>query len=321
MIDILTIGDSSIDLFMKVANDAVVPELGKENESPKICFYHGTKIPVEHFETSIAGNAVNVAVGCATLGLKTAVYTELGDDSGAERIIEELKELGVNTKFCKKNKDIDTNLHSIIVYGGERTIFSYHGPKNYQVRNWGSPKWIYYTSLGEGFEKFQTELVDHIKNTNKKTGIAFNPGTLQMKAGVDSLRDILSIADILFVNKEETTKLTGASDEETNNSVESLHKKLQELGPKLTVITNGKAGSTAHDGTTMEKEGIYSDDRPVLDKTGAGDAYSSGFLSAIVYGKPLKEALRWGAINAGNVIKEIGAIKGLTSKEQIKQTF
>jgi sugar/nucleoside kinase (ribokinase family) len=57
----------------------------------------------------------------------------------------------------------------------------------------------------------------------------------------------------------------------------------------------------------------------VLDKTGAGDAFSAGFLSAIFYGKKLKEALAWGVVNSGNEIKEIGSIKGLCTKEQIEK--
>jgi ribokinase len=307
MTDVLTIGDSSIDLFMKVSEASVIPE-GEEH--PKICFFHGSKIPVEHFETSIAGNSINVAVGCTSLGLKTSVYTEIGDDGSAERIVEELDKIGVDTTYCIKNADVDTNLHSILVYGGERTIFSYHGPKNYSLKDWEKPKWIYYTSMGEGFEKFQAELVKYIEQ-NDDVGVAFNPGTMQMKADVERLGDIMKVSDIIFVNREEAERLTKTE----RLDIENLHKELQKLGPKLTVITEGEKGATAYDGNVLEKVDPISDERPVLDKTGAGDAFSSGFLSAIIYGKSLQEALKWGAINAGSVIKEIGAIKGLANKE------
>jgi sugar/nucleoside kinase (ribokinase family) len=49
--------------------------------------------------------------------------------------------------------------------------------------------------------------------------------------------------------------------------------------------------------------------------TGAGDAFAASFVSAILYGKTIKQALKWGVINANNQIKEIGAIKGLLDKE------
>ncbi|MDC0449174.1 carbohydrate kinase family protein [bacterium] len=308
MIDVLTIGDSSIDLYMKIAEDSVV------SEDTKICFYHGSKIPVDHFETSIAGNAINVAVGCTSFGLKTMIYTEIGNDSGADRIVSELNALGIDTTYCNKNPGIDTNLHSIVVAAGERTIFSHHGPKDYEIKDWEVPKWIYYTSLGEGFEKFQAELVSYLEQ-NEGVGTAFNPGTFQMRAGVEHLQNILNVVDILFVNREEAERLTDTK----NLEIEELHTKLQELGPKLTVITEGKEGASAHDGKKLEKIHAISDNRPIVDKTGAGDAFSSGFLSAIVCGKSLQEALNWGSINAGNVIKEIGSIKGLATREDVLQ--
>ena len=311
MLDVLTIGDSSLDLFMRIEGEDVIEET--DHDTPRICFYHGSKIPVNHFETTIAGNALNVTVAIKNLGLKTALYSEIGDDQNAEEIIEQLNEIGIETKYIHKNEGTLTDVHTVIVYKGERTIFSFHGKRNYQVLNLPKSKWIYYTSMGEGFETFQKDLVEHIRTT--KTGLAFNPGTIQMMHGIDSLRNILEITDILFVNKEEAQKLTRSDEEKT----ETLHTLLHDLGPNLTVITDGKNGASAYDGQNFESHYIYSDSRPLLDMTGAGDAFSSGFMSAIVYGKLLKEALSWGTTNSGNVIKEIGSIRGLTDKETLEK--
>ena len=311
-IDLLTIGDCAIDLHMKVAEGEAAED--KDTEHPKICFYHGSKIPVEHFETSIAGNSVNVALGCRNLGLKTAVYTELGDDENADRVILELKNLGIDNTLCKKNKGGQTNVHTVIVYGGERTIFSYHEKCNYKIQKWGNPSIIYYTSMGEGFETFQHELVMYLKQ-NREIVVGFNPGSIQMKAGVDSLKDILEFTHILFVNKEEAIKLSGKN----TYSIREMHSTLQKLGPKLTVITDGQNGASAFDGKDFIQHGVYSDKRPVIDKTGAGDAFASGFLSAIFYKKPLKEALLWGIVNSGCAIKVIGATKGVQTKEGMEK--
>ena len=84
-IDLLTIGDSCIDQFMKLEKDSA------SEEGPQICFYHGAKIPVVSFETSIAGNAINVGIGTQRLGVNTAIYSEIGDDMNADRIITELQ--------------------------------------------------------------------------------------------------------------------------------------------------------------------------------------------------------------------------------------
>ena len=84
------------------------------------------------------------------------------------------------------------------------------------------------------------------------------------------------------------------------------------MGARSVVITDGKNGSSAID----EKGKIYSFGvlpANVVQKTGAGDAYTSGFLAAYTQGKDIEGAMRWGAANAASVIQEIGAQKGLLS--------
>ena len=304
-IDLLTIGDACIDLFMRIGDGSAQEENIKGN--PEICFIHGSKIPVETFESSIAGNAVNVSVGTQRLGLKTFVYCELGDDLNAEKVITQLNEHGVATDYCIKNAGTPTDVHPIIIYKGERTIFIYHAPRQYKVHKWPAPKWLYYSSIGRHFEKFQEELVNYLKK-NPKIGVVFNPGTFHIKAGISSIENFLEISHVLLLNKEEAVSLTG------EESLENLHKKLREKGPKLTIITDGKKGSSAWDGHEFVQIPAFKNNLPITDKTGAGDAYSSGLISALYYNKPLKEAMLWGSINSSNVIRKIGAINGLVDK-------
>lgn len=316
-LDLLTIGDCSIDLFMKIdesfISDNTTEEEEARGEEPEVCFFHGSKVPVDSFETSIAGNACNVAVGATKLGMKTAIYTELGDDPNGDRIVKELKESGIDTSYCIKNPGTPTNVHSIITYAGDRTIFSYHEKRDYKLYKWAKPKWIFYSSLAEGFDKFQAELVKYLKQ-NPDIGVAFNPGTQQLREGIDGLKNILEVVDVLFVNKEEAQGLTDRGEED----VEKLHEKLHTLGPKLTVITLGNEGSTAHDGEKMVTKDIYKKGENVVDKTGAGDSYATGFVAALHYKKPLEVAMEWGSINSSHVIRKIGAVKGLLTKKQIE---
>lgn len=307
--DLLTIGDVTIDLYMKIAVRDGLSSEDSEGEQ-KICFYHGSKIPVQHFETAVAGNSLNVGVGCKKLGLKTAVYAEMGDDENGAKVLEALEKHGVTTEFCIQKEGESTNVNSVIIYGQDRTIFSYHAKRDYKILKWEKPKWIYYTSMGEGYKEFQKKLIRYSAK-NPEIGIAFNPGTIQMKGGLKAFKNFLKITDILFLNREEATILAGKGE------IEELHEKLLKLGPKMTVITDAKHGASCYDGKKFYNQKVYSDERPVADKTGAGDAFTSGFLSAIFYGKPAEIALKWGVANAGNVIKEIGTTKGLLSKKEI----
>ncbi|KKU50761.1 MAG: hypothetical protein UX73_C0015G0006 [candidate division WWE3 bacterium GW2011_GWC1_47_10] len=305
--DLLTIGDVSIDEYIKVDDAQVVCDVDKQN--CKICFDYSGKIPVEKYEAGIAGNSNNVAIGCAKLGLSCGVYTEMGNDANADKFIAEYKRLGINANWCVKNTGRATNVHQTIVYQGERTILTYHEDFVYKVKDWDDPKWIYYSSLPKNFEAFQAKLVDYIKQ-NPQIGVGFNPGTYHFKAGVEKLRDILAVTHILFVNKEEAARL-GAT-----GNTRATHLALQKLGPKLTVVTNGENGSSAYDGGNLVELGILGGE--VVDKTGAGDAHSAGFLAALHYGKSLLEALKWGTINANGVVGSIGSVTGLKTKEEME---
>lgn len=309
--DLLAVGDNSIDEFMLIDDAEVTCD--KDDKNCKLSFDYAGKIQVKEFKTSVAGNAPNFAIGCSTLGLKTTIYTEVGDDTNADIVISTLKERGVDTAFVNKNPNTPTNVHPIVVFRGERTIFAYHEKRSYKIQGWKSPKFLYYSSLSKGFEKFHDDLLDFVK---KDENIIFviNPGTLQMKVGIEKLREALKRTDILFANKEEATDLANI-----DGSTKEVHKKLWDMGVKLSVITDSVNGSSTFDGEKMEVLGICDLNKKTLDKTGAGDSYASGFLSAIFYGKPAVEAMKWGSINAANVIAKIGAIEGLTSKEEIEK--
>lgn len=309
-LDLLTIGDVCIDMYLAVEAGEVT-ELDN-SAGPKLCFTHGSKIPVESIKTNVAGNAVNVAIGTKKLGLNTAIYAEMGNDEYADRISHELENYGIDTKYLDRNDEAETAIHPVIMFGGDRTIFSHHGKRNYTLKKWPKPKWVYYTSVSEGYEPFQKQLVEYFK-ANPDVGVAFNPGTYHMKTGLESLRNVLEVTHVLFVNKEEAMAFVG------DGELKELHEKLQALGPKLTVITDGENGSSGSDGTNLYNVPIYTPESPILDRTGAGDAFSSGALSALFYGKPLNEVLAWGAVNASSTLTKVGAIHGLRTKEDMEK--
>ncbi|MBN1463419.1 MAG: carbohydrate kinase family protein [Paludibacteraceae bacterium] len=326
-LDLLTIGDASIDLYMKVEGKEVSED--RDPEHPRICFYHGSKIPVKSIKSNIAGNAINVALGVKNMGLETAVYAEMGADENADRIEKELKQHGIYTHLLSKNEGSQTGLHPVIVYAGERTIFSHHETRSYSIKKitdytkkCSTPKWIYYTSISPGFEKFQAELAKCLKK-HPKIGVAFNPGTYHLRAGVDELVNILEVTHVLFVNLEEAERLTKKTQHPAGSrepaDLAELHNNLQKLGPKVTIITDGKNGASGYDGKTLVKIPAYELDTPIQDKTGAGDSFAAGAMAALNYNKNLKTALIWGAINSSFVIREVGAIHGLKTKAEMEK--
>jgi sugar/nucleoside kinase (ribokinase family) len=316
--DAVLISDVSIDEFLKV-DDALVMCDVKEHEC-KICFEYADKIPVSEYRADLGGNSANVAAGMAKLGLNVAVYSEIGNDANGERFSRELKERGVDVSLLAKDLN-QTDIHAIIVYKGERTIFSYHGPKDYKVRDWGEPKWLYYSSLPKQFEPFQQQLVDHLTK-HPQILTAFNPGVYHFKAGYKGYGPFLHITDLLFVNREEALRIleqAGTPFTPLVGKTSDLHKALQKLGPKLTVITDAERGASVSDGTTFVEAPIFEISKPVADKTGAGDAFAGGFLSALIYGKDIGTALNWGLKNSSACIREIGPMNGLLTKRELEK--
>ena len=63
----------------------------------------------------------------------------------------------------------------------------------------------------------------------------------------------------------------------------------------------------------------YPDEKPPYERTGAGDAFSSTFVSALALGKTPLEALLWGPVNSMSVVQYIGAQEGLLSREKLEK--
>src|SRR3989338_5996515 len=293
--DLITIGDSTIDTFIRI-HDATV-ECDINHQECKICVKYGDKIPVDSIAHGVAGNAANVAVGCSKLGLRTAIYTNLGDDD-----------------YVEVHSGKDSNLSVVLTFQGERTIFVYHQDWDYRLPNLVDASWIYLTSMAESFSN--SNIMDEVYHyiAKSKAKLAFGPGTFQLKANVKRYPKILEKCEVIFSNLEEAKRILEISESEIVNERDLLSR-IHLLGPKTVVITDGANGSYVSDGNRNLKIGIFP--TKLVEKTGAGDAYASGFMAAIISRMPLEEAMTWGAINAASVIVETGTQNGLLTKEQL----
>lgn len=313
-LDIITIGDSTVDTFIKI-HDASV-ECDINHEDCKICLPYGHKIPVDAIGHGVAGNAANVAVGCAKLGLATAIYTNLGNDSAGKRIKEAFVSSNVALDYVYEDEKKESNLSVIINYQNERTALVYHQNWFYKLPNMSPTLWVYFTSLGESFtsSNITDELCHFLEKSKAK--LAYNPGTYQLKADVKRYPRLLEMTEVFIVNVEEAKIILNIAIHETISPKDLLNK-VHLLGPKNVVITDGQEGSYATDGSRFLKLGIFP--VQVYEKTGAGDAYSSGFISAFFYGLNLEEAMVWGALNSASCIQKLGTQNGLLSRDEIER--
>lgn len=314
MFNLITIGDIVIDTHVKIDDASIECDLS--HISCKLCLNYAAKIPITDSFQSLGGNAANVAVGASKLGLKTAILSSIGKDSNGKTILQELKKLKINTGLVTEYANAKTRYAVILNFKSERTILSFHQKRNYVMpKKMPDSNWIYYTSLSEGFENLQNKLVEFLNN-HSTSRLAFNPGSFQIKNNLKKVKEILPKTDLLFVNLEEAEKISGTTLKKEKAEA-SLIKKLLATGAKEIVITNAERGAWAGN-----KEKIWHLDSyqvKVIAKTGAGDSFSAGYLSARFYGRDISEALKWGMANSSSVIGQVGAQKGLLNKNGIKK--
>lgn len=306
--DLLSIGDANLDVFIEPTESESLCRI--DTKKCLIAFSYADKIPVKSLEFSVGGNAANNAVGTRRLGINTTVVLTLGDDSTAKQIIESLEKEKVDLTYVIQQPSTRSNFNVAITYTGERTIFSHKSPRSYEFPV-QLPKvpWAYLTSMGDSFRPFYNHLSDWlIKNPEVKLG--FNPGSRQMRAGLKHLSNIMKLTHVIFVNKQEAEKLTGF--ENKPKVTRELLMKLSGLGPKVVVITDGWNGSYVFDGNKYTHCSVLPVD--AYERTGAGDAFGSGFLAAVIKGKSYGEALMWGTANSSSVIGYIGSQRGLLTE-------
>lgn len=314
----LAVGDIVTDAFIRLHDASVHCNIN--NADCEICMKWGQKIPFEFAEVVPAvGNSANAAVSAARLGLRSALRAYVGDDMYATQCFAALDINKVSLEYMEKVPGKLTNYHYVLWYEAQRTILVKHETFDYQVPHMTEgPEWIYLSSLGENSLPYHQAWMKKLTEW-PDTKLAFQPGTFQIQFGTEALKEVYARSDIMFCNKEEAESILKLK---SDSSVETLLKGLKALGPKMVVMTDDTRGSYCikEDGTMFHSP-RYPDPRPPYEITGAGDALASTTVAALILGKPIEEAVRWGATNASNVLQSIGAQKGLLTREQLEKNL
>mgnify|MGYP001568840216 FL=1 len=302
-----------MDRFIRLKQAEV--KCDESGENCKLCLDFADKIPYENsYLIPAVGNSSNAAVAASRLGLKSALYANIGGDYYGKVCIETLEYEKIITKFIRVNKNQITNYHYILWFADDRTILIKHEKYDYKIIDWGKPRWIYLSSMGEDSLEFHCELEKYLNN-NPEIKLVFQPGTYQMKFGRGTLAGIYKRTDVFFCNKEEAQRIL----ENSEHNMIKLLKMMSRLGPKITVITDGVKGAYSYDGKEALFMREYPDPKPPLERTGAGDAFASTFTSALALGMSVRDAMRWAPVNPMSVVQQIGAQAGLLTRKQLEE--
>jgi ribokinase len=285
--DVVTFGSAVMDVFV----DTDMAERRGFME-----YKVGEKILIKDLKFDWGGGGTNTAVAFSRLGFKTGYIGELGDDENGRRILKSLKKEKI--KFLGRIEKNENTGYSVILdsRGGDRTILTYKGANDEvvlkDIRRFKT-KWLYLSALLGKSLQTQIELAKFLKS--KGTKIAFNPSMYLIKS--NKLQPILKLIDILILNKEEAQELAKTK----NNLLENLHT----LTNGIVVITDKNKLISCYDG--KKKYSLVPNKIKVVERTGAGDAFASGFVAGQIAGWSIEKSLRLGLQESESVIRYFGA--------------
>lgn len=302
---IVTIGKATQDVFVKSARAFTQFEhKGVKYEQLPV----GQKLDLDEVIFSTGGNVTNAAVTFARQGLHSKYAWCLGHDTSSASILQSLDEEGVDTSHVFQSDDFKASYSVILMLsGGERTILNYKGTMptahdtELDLSVIDNGDWLYISSLGD------MDLLERIisRAADKGVKVMLNPAGVELEHS-EKLKGLLEDVEVLAVNKEEARMIVHGE------TIEELVCHAHHYCP-VVIVSDGPNGAAAGDGTTLVTLGMY-EDVPVVDRTGGGDAFGSGFLSQYAQGATLKDALVFASANSTSVVQYIGAKEGILHK-------
>lgn len=314
--DFIAIGDITNDAFIKLSEKDARVTIDPKTGHKKLEMNFGEKLPYESVTVvNAVGNATNAAVSAHRLGLRSAPIVNLGHDRNGKDCLDQLRKEGIDTDFVKMHEGKATNYHYVLQLGAERTILIKHEEYPYTLPDFRiPPHFFYFSSIGEKGLQLHYDIAEYLAE-HPETKLAFQPGTFQIRLGIEILKELYARTEIFFCNKEEAQEILKT--EETN--MKELLRRMRDLGPTIPVITDGPNGAYALQGEDAWYMPMYPDPKEPVSRTGAGDAFASTFTSAIILGHDIQTALSWAPINSMSVVQHIGAQVGLLSREKIAE--
>jgi ribokinase len=307
MFDVITVGAATMDVFLKSREFKTKADPSSPTDLD-LALPLGSKVSVDELIFETGGGATNAAATFARQGLQTTCICRIGEDPGGKVIVESLQSEGVNTDLIIKDKENYTGYSIILTTDeGERTILVYRGASahftsDFVPKNKLETKWLFISSLGGNIDLLNSLVV---WADTHKIDTAVIPGKAELEKGAAALAPIFAKADVVIMNREEAADITGIDFDQKEQVVHKMCLLTRGVG----VITDGAGGATACDENYFYHIGTHGN--PAVERTGAGDAFASGFLAGLIKSGGIEEALELAADNASSVVNFFGAKKGV----------
>lgn len=302
--DIITIGDGMV---------AMCPEK------------KGPIIFANTFEKKVGGAELNVAIGCARLGLKSGWISSLGNDDFGKFILRSVRADNVDTSEVKLVDGYQTSVYfrEVLSDGSSRSFYyrensptSTMKPEDLNEEYFKKSKVLHITGVFPSILKKNENIILEAIRLAKKNGllISFDPNIrLKMwtkEEAREFINSILPEVDILLVGDEEVELLLETTD------LEQAIKVFYSYGISKVVIKRGAKGAMGYEG----KEIFYVDGIPpkaLVDTVGAGDGFAAGFLTSTIKGESFEDSIRFANAVGSLVVGVEGDNEGLPYYEDV----
>lgn len=294
--DLVTIGHVLMDIRIFVGE---FPKADEEAKTDRLSLGGG-------------GSAANVAVGASRLGVKSGFIGSIGFDTFGRVLLEELEHEGVDVAHVKVDTSTSSGLTVIAINNkGQVIMFGYTGasdklfPSDLNKEYISSSEHVHITGLS-----FDTALAAAKIAKKANVTVSFDPGRLMSKMGLKRLLPLLHYVDQILLNQEEARELTGVIE------LEKAAKAIIKSGLKMVIIKRGPDGVFAMNHSKSFSVPAYP--VKVVDTTGAGDAFSAGFITAQLEGKNFEDSVEFANATANLKITRVGA-RALPSRKAVER--
>lgn len=278
------------------------------------------------------GSAANTIYGLAKLGLKTGFAGAVGDDASGRAMLDDLSGLGADTTRIKIKRGSNSGaVFALTDNEGHRSLYILPGANSrlnaadISMGYFSRARLLHLSSFVDEAQ-FQLSL-QAVQSLAGNVLLSFSPGALYVNRGMDAIAPFLARAEVLFLNADELSRLTGL-DLAGGTAV------CQAAGCHTIVVTLGSGRQLIGPGSAPVTAVAYIRDRsgqhlvppspeagPPIDTTGAGDAFAAGFLYGLLKDKPVDVRGRLGDLAAQFSLKQTGARAGLPTLADLSTRY
>ncbi len=287
MPDLISIGAVNIDLI------AMVDRFPLSDE----------EVAVDHLEIFHGGSAANVAVGVSRLGHSSGFVGVVGTDRFGEMLTKVLITEGVDTSHLMRMEGTSGIVFAAVNPVGERILYSSKGISSMLDRSLIPVEYIKKTRFLHLTSLIGEKAIDALGfaariASDNNVKVILDPGSILAEKGLAALSKILERCYLVMPNRTEAVMLTGVEGEDAG-------RRIMEYGPEAVIITRGPKGASLI--TRDLVKDIPALKSKVVDTTGAGDAFASGLISALLKSRGLEEAVAFANLVASISVTRIGA--------------